>query len=316
MRFLLNRFLLIGILILAIVGNIIFFNLWRESSHNQNGFVSLQEQYPLLSKRILHEFPQDILINFLDLRTEIRKEIMPFGNNFSLYFEYLPTGTTIGVNEKKEFHAASLFKLPVVMAYYHYKDRLNKKDDPEVTIGKDQVDKEFGDLWKKGVGYKLKASEAVDLALIESDNTAAKLIVPLIDKQDFDAVYEGLDIDLNSDNNGAILTAKNYSSILKALYFSSVISMDSSEEILDTLTKTKFPDKLVSGVPTSVTVAHKIGDYNDESGNEAFMDCGIVYVPRRPYMLCMLSISDEQVARERMRMLSKTVYDYVSSVKK
>ncbi len=66
--------------------------------------------------------------------------------------------------------------------------------------------------------------------------------------------------------------------------------------------------------PSNVLVAHKIGDYNDDKGNEAFMDCGIVYVPRRPYALCMLSIGDEQTARERMQAVSGTIYDYISSV--
>lgn len=309
--------LLLFFLLLSLVGNVLvlffLFNSRQEitSSHD---FVSAQQKYPLLSKRVLQEFPQDVLVNFLDLRGELRKEVAPYGNSFGFYFEYLPTGTSIGVNEKNEFHAASLFKLPVVMSYYHYKDRLGRKEDLEITITKDMIDKQFGDLWKKGPGYKLKASEAVKLALEESDNTAARSLVPLIDEKDFEAVYQGLDIDLSSDNNGAILTAKNYTSILKALYFSAVLQKDSSETILDYLTKTKFPDKLAAGVPSHVMVAHKIGDYNDDKGNEAFMDCGIIYLTRRPYALCMLSIGDEQMARERMQAVSKTIYDYVSSV--
>ena len=306
------NYLLIGLLVLSIIGNIVFFRLWENISNKNDEFAHVQKRFPYLSKRILQEFPQDILINFLDLRQTLRSQIDPFGNGFGVYFEYLPTGTTIGINEKEEFHAASLFKLPVVMAYYHTKDRTNNQNDTELTLKSNQLDNQFGNLWQKGAGYKLKASDAVWLALTESDNTAAKAIVPLIDKQDFNAVYEGLDIDLQSDKEGAILTAKNYSSILKALYFSSVLSKESSEEILDILTKTKFPDKLAAGIPADIPVAHKIGDYNDEKGNEAFMDCGIVYVTRRPYILCMLSVSDEQTARERMQAVSKTIYDYIS----
>lgn len=274
-------------------------------------FSREQEKYPLLSKRILQEFPQDVLVNFLDLRNQLRQQAASFGDSFGFYFEYLPTGTSININGTNEFHAASLFKLPVVMAYYHSRERFNSKDDPEITLTKEMIDNQFGDLWKKGPGYKLKTSEAVRLALTESDNTAARSLVPLIDKSDFEAVYQGLDIDLQSDNEGAILSAKSYSSILKALYFSAALDKDSSEEILDTLTKTKFPDKLAAGVPTDVLVSHKIGDYNDDQGNEAFMDCGIVYVPRRPYILCMLSVGNEQIARERMQAISKTIYSYI-----
>jgi beta-lactamase class A len=276
----------------------------------------LQKKYPLLSRRILSEFPQDILINFLDLRSDIRTKIASYdGSKFGVYFEYLPTGTSIGVNDRNEFNAASLFKLPVVMTYYHWKERTNNTDDPLIEIQENQIDQEFGNLWKKGAGHKIRLSEAVNLMLIESDNTAARVVIDTLeDERDFNEVYEGLDIEIKTDNQGAILTAKNYSSILKALYFSSVLSMDNSHLILDLLTKTKFPDKLAAGVPDDIPVAHKIGNFVNEDGTEeAFSDCGIVYVPRRPYVLCMVSVSDEETARMRMREISKTVYEYVSS---
>lgn len=306
-------FYLFGLSFLVNIFVLLF--LYKNNSEiaQSRSFNQSELKYPLLSKRILQEFPQDILVNFLDLRDELRKDLTPYGDSFGLYFEYLPTGTSININGSSEFHAASLFKLPVIMAYYHFRDRLGKKEDPEIVLTKDMIDSQFGDLWKRGQGYTLKASEAIRLALTESDNTAARSIVPLIDKQDFEAVYQGLDIDLESDKEGALLSAKSYASILKSLYFSAVLDKESSESILDTLTKTKFPDKLAAGVPTTVQIAHKIGDYNDEKGNEAFMDCGIVYVLRRPYSLCMLSISDENTARDRMAQISKTVYDFVSS---
>lgn len=312
-----NRKLFFFLLGLSFFINIVvILLLYKNASEigESRSFNQQQQKYPLLSKRILQEFPQDILVNFLSLRQELRGQIGPYGSSFGMYFEYLPTGTSININGTNEFHAASLFKVPVIMSYFHLRDRLEKKDDPEIILTKDMIDNQFGDLWRRGPGYKLKASEAVRLALTESDNTAARALVPIITKEDFEAVYEGLDIDLESDGEGALLTAKSYGSILKALYFSAVLDKESSETILDYLTKTKFPDKLAAGVPANILIAHKIGDYNDNKGNEAFMDCGIVYVPRRPYLLCMLSVGDEQLARERMQKISKTIYDYVSSL--
>jgi beta-lactamase class A len=255
------------------------------------------------------------LINFLALRNNLKTETDPFGTSFGMYFEYLPTGTSIGVNSTDEFHAASLFKTPIVMAYYHTRERLGKTDDPIITLKPEDLDSQFGNLWQKGAGYQLKASEAVRLALEESDNTAAKSLVPYVGSVDFEAVYQGLDIDLTVDKDGAVLTPKSYASIFKALYFSSVLSKDSSQEILNYLAHSKFPDKLAAGVPSNITIAHKIGDFVEKNGNgEAFMDCGIVYIPRRPYLLCMVSKTDEQTARERMQDISKMIYDFVSSI--
>lgn len=312
MRTLSKNHLLIAFLLLSIAGNIILFSLWQTIASKNNEFAQGQKQYPYLSKRILQEFPQDVLVNFLDLRQALRSRVAPYGDSFGLYFEYLPTGTTIGINEKTEFHAASLFKLPVIMAYYHVKERTHRQNDPVLTIKKEQVDSQFGNLWQRGAGGKVKASEAVRLAITQSDNTAAKMLVDFIDRKDFETVYEGLDIDLRSDNQGALISAKSYSSILKSLFFSSVLQKENSEEILDLLTKTDFPDKLAAGVPQDVPVAHKIGDFVDDHGTEGFRDCGIVYMPRRPYILCMFSVGDEEQARERMQLVSKMIYDYLS----
>lgn len=280
-----------------------------------NQFEQNQKKYPLLSKRILNEYPQDILINFLDLRAALREKVGTFEEStFGVYFEYLPTGTSIGVNERYEVYAASLFKLPVIMTYYRWKERTGRNDDPKLIVKESELDSNFGNLWKKGAGYKIRLSEAVRLAIIESDNTAARVIVSYLkEEEDFKAVYEGLDIDLKTDSAGTLLTAKSYSSILKALYFSAVLNKDDSNEILNLLTKTNFPDKLAAGVPQSIPVAHKIGNYIGENENDlAYSDCGIVYVPRRPYILCMVSVSNEDVARERMQSISRIVYDFVS----
>ncbi len=309
------KHLLFSVLVISVVANIGLFTLWQNGARNENQFATLQKKYPYLSKRILTEFPQDILINFLPLRKKIKQTTMSYGDSFAVYFEYLPTGTSIGVNEKNDFLAASLFKLPVVMAYYRHKESSHSESDPKIKLTKDMIDNRFGDLWKKGEGYEINLKDAVRMGLENSDNTAVKALTPQIKEKDFQDVYQGLDINLKIKDSGAILSAKQYASILKALFYSAVLTKDHSEEILNYMTHTEFTDKLPAGLPSGVPVAHKIGvvmlpDY------ESYLDCGIVYVVRRPYMLCMISKSDEETARIRMKNMSKIVYEYVSGVEK
>ena len=292
--------ILIVIILLSVAFNIsglAYFVLTQNSINSNQHLQALQARYPLIATRVLQELPIDIVVNFLALRNNLQNETAPWGDSFGMYFEYLPTGTSININGTNEFHAASLFKTPIIMAYYHTGERLGIDNDPTLTLKSDELDSQFGNLWQKGSGYQLKASEAVRLALEESDNTAAKALVSLIGTVDFEAVYQGLDINLTVDKDGAVL------------------NIDDSQEILNYLAKSKFPDKLVAGVPPGVTVAHKIGDFVEKNGNgEAFTDCGIVYIPRRPYLLCMVSKTDEQTARVRMQDISKMIYDFVSSI--
>ncbi len=188
-----------------------------------SAFYKLQQQYPLVAKRVLQEHTSDILLNFLPLRRDLRELVKPYGNSFAFYFEYLPTGTSIGVNENNEFPSASLFKVPVVMAYYHQKERLGLTVAPDVTIDPKNIDYDFGSDWSKKVGSSVSLDEAANDALVLSDNTAAKVLADYIDQKDFDAVYNGIDINLQIEEGSAVITTKQYASILKALYYSSVI---------------------------------------------------------------------------------------------
>jgi beta-lactamase class A len=252
----------------------------------------------------------DIVVNFLPLRTNIQKTVAPYGNSFAIYFEYLPTGTTIGVNEDHDFTAESLLKVPVVMAYYHKKERLGIKKDSTVKILPSELNSKFGDLYKKGAGYRINLADAVKLALQKSDNTASLIVADQISESDFQFVYDGLDIPEMVMGNTPIITAQEYSSVLKALYFGSVLDPTDSEDILSLLTQTDFSNMLPSGVPKGIPVAHKIGLVN----GQIYEDCGIVYLPQRPYSLCMVSKSNSKTAQERMHMLSAMVYQYVSQI--
>lgn len=312
----LNPKLLILILVLIIISFAagLFFKDLDSSPFQpeQISFNKMISKYPFLSKRILQEDQNDYLINFLSLRRQLHQAIAQFENKFAMYFEYLPSGTSIGVNDKFEFSAASLIKVPIVMAYYHYKERLGIKEDPTVTIEAEQLDDGDGQLWTRGAGAKVNLAEAVKLALIDSDNTAAIVIARTVPQQDFAAVYEGLDIDLYEEGNEVIITAKHYSSVLKALYFSSVLSKENSNHILELLSTTTPRDKITLGVPDDIKISNKIGILAEA----LYQDCGIVYVPKRPYALCLISKSDERLATERMKTISEIVYKYVSSVNK
>jgi beta-lactamase class A len=310
---------LVAILALSLSANFYFIST-RQVLKNQNprssdtsALQQAENKYPLLAKRILMPDYHDILINFLPLRQDLEEKTKPYGNSFAMYFQYLPTGVSIGINSIQEFDAASLLKVPFVMAYYHQEERIGLvNDNTLVPIKEEYLDKEFGSLWERGVGMQVSLGEAVKLSLVDSDNTAFHLLADQTPLEDFDAVYQGLDLNLDEVSGRLFISAKSYGSILQALYFSSILTKKDSEEILKYLTETNFSDKLPGPLPKNIKVAHKIGVYNKDS---LYQDCGIVYAPNRPYLLCMISKSTDAEATKRMNDISKLIYDYVSTVK-
>lgn len=299
-------------IVVVLCGISIAVNAWFLFRGEKNSTQESARNFPYLSPRIFAEQQNDILINFLPLRKSLRTLVEGYGDSFNVYFEYLPTGTSIGVREKDEFQAASLIKVPVVMAYFHQMERQGFAVDSTVTLEEKDIDKTSGDLWTTGVGSRHTFNEVVKKALVDSDNTAAMMLINRVSEDDFDEVYAGLDIEMKKEEKQVIISAKQYSSILKSLYFSSLLSKINSQYILDLLTTTKFTDKLPAGVPNSVRVAHKIGILKDER----YQDCGIVYVPKRPYIVCMISKSNDALATIRMQAVSRLIYEYVSSYDK
>lgn len=289
------------------------------------GLVSLwpwqqtpREDYPLLAPRIFAESPNDVVINFTDLRNELQS-VMEQEKRLraGIYFEYLPSGVSIGVNEKESFITASLLKVPFLMGIYKLIEQGALREDQVLTVREQHLDRGFGTLWKKGAGTQLTVGEAIRLAVVESDNTATLVLDDEAPTDLIRQVYNALDIPVTIDVGQPVVSPKNYSSVLRCLYLSCFLDYASSQKLLSLLTETIFDEGLPAGVPDGVPVAHKVGFYEVANApNRVQSDCGIVYVPKRPYILCVFGEvpkGQEYLITELTREVSKRTYRFVSS---
>ncbi len=279
--------------------------------------------YPFLAKRILTENPPDVIINFDDLRQKLRE--YPTKNNvdMGIYFEYLPSGTSVGVQDREVFFTASLIKLPVAMRTYRLIEQGKIKLTQEIVLKKDYLDNSFGTIFERGEGATVTVEELVSHMLTESDNTAYNALADLTKSNEKVGngtnlsldVYNYLDLPFDTVSNQYGITPKSYASILRSLYLSAYLSFADSSHILALLSQSTFTKWLAEPIPKGIKVAHKYGVYNGGVAEEVVQsDCGIIYVPNRPYILClMLKTSDTKVTETHTRAVSKLVYDFVRS---
>ncbi|MFZ2494810.1 MAG: serine hydrolase [Candidatus Saccharimonadales bacterium] len=270
--------------------------------------------HDLLSKRIFLSKPNDLLVNFEPMRADLRKDLAYYDGKVSLYFEYLPTGTSMRFGDTNQLVAASLLKVPVVMELYRLAEMDKIALDDEVTIKQEWLDDGYGELYKKGAGQTLTLRELVELTLEQSDNTALNAIQSIVDEHDDDktkSAYDSLDVDFGTDRESLAMSARAYASFMKCLYFACYLSADSSQEIMSYLTKSTYGStgRIGKYIPDSVPIAHKIG----VAGNSVQSDCGIVYVPNRNYILCIMLDEEQDRGGEAIAQISKKVYDYVIS---
>lgn len=230
----------------------------------------------------------------------------------SLYFEYLPTGTSIRVGRDERRVAASLIKLPFAMETYYAKEKGLIDFNTEYTLSDEMLDTEFGDLYKRGAGTQLTLKEALEIMLKDSDNTALNLVAKAVEGvvQPEEGPFNFLDADfVQNDDLTVSLTPRAYSSFLKCLYFSCYLDKSDSQEILHLLTESHLRDRLPAGIPEGVTVANKVGNFYDNVQS----DCGIVYIPKRNYLICvMMDGPDNDQSSKHIADLSRLAYEYVS----
>ena len=288
---------------------------WLASSNDQK---QEQQKYNFLSKRVLIENPNDIILNFSNLEAQLETYSANKlkDKKHSIYFEYLPTGTSVGINEQNELAGASLIKLPLAVNLYKAAEEGRVDLDQPVTIKEEWLNSAYGELYKKGSGYQLTLRELAKIMLVDSDNTAASAIYSTLEgvMPINEQLLSFIDInyDINKDQSIS-LGAETYSSILKCLYFSCYLNKDSSQELLQLLTESNADYRLLRYLPDDLVVAHKIGTYTPLNSENIQSDCGIFYLKNRNYLLCVMISGSDDATDRIIGDVSSLVHEFLAS---
>ncbi|QQG52603.1 MAG: serine hydrolase [Candidatus Falkowbacteria bacterium] len=257
--------------------------------------------------------------NFFSTIEPVRKQMKEIvakyekdGDKIGIYFEFLNTGANVSINQDARFWPASLSKMPTIFVVMKRIEDGKWQLSNELVLFEEDKDDRFGELYKKPVGTKFTIEELVKETLINSDNTAHKILVRNLSSEEYTDMFEALGMEqlFNEDYN---ITAKEYSRVFRALYNASYLNRNNSQQLLLWSSESKFDEFIGSGVGSDVVFSHKIGE---EFKEVVFLDSGIVYVPSRPYLITiMVEVEDGggvERAQEIMKELSKAAYDYVS----
>jgi len=211
----------------------------------------------------------------------------------SVYFRDLNNGPWFGINEKADFAPSSLLKLPVMMAYFN-----KAQSDPAILAKKIKYEKEpeglipqnFKPLQPLEKGKEYTVEQLIEKMIVGSDNVALGLLEDNIDGKDIDRVTLDLGIPTATDKTPEnFMNVKDYSALFRVLFNASYLDRVYSEKALDILSRAEFKKGIVDSIPGSITVAHKFGERYFPGGTNQLHDCGIVYYPKHPYLLCVMT---------------------------
>ena len=263
---------------------------------------------------------KDDLVDLIDSMVESGRVI-----NVSLYFRDLLNGPTLGINEYEAFTPASLLKVPLLLAYFSLTETRPEVLEDKLVFRRVEAGLEQSfppaDSIEEGKPYSVE--ELLWRMIKYSDNDAYDLLVEYLyyispDRDLLKQTYTDLGVIDPEGYSNATVTVKSYSSILVQLYNMSFFNeKKTSEKALYYLANSDFNFGLRAGIPADIQIAHKFGErFISEGDLKQLHDCGIVYHPYNPYLLCVMTRGhDIDTLAHIIASISKMFYEEFNSRK-
>jgi beta-lactamase class A len=222
----------------------------------------------------------------------------------------LSSGTVYGVNGNRLFRAASVNKMPIILTLYDRAAAGKVSLDQTLTISDADIQHYgTGTIQNSDARRVYSLRQLGDLMIQVSDNTAAFVLERYLGQQ---AVQQNasrwhMDHTSMADNT---TTPADAVSLMANLSAGRLLPPDATQTILRLLKSTVFTDRLGSGLPTGVPLAHKVG-----TDVGVYNDSGIVMLPQRPYAIAVFSEdADEAEANAAFAKVSSDAYDFEVSL--
>lgn len=311
----------------SLLGLIIFFcgwvlSLWYYSNHNYRTINSVRQnstEFQYINPLLFIDNSNENFFEYRDLESQIKKYIESSidnndANKISVYFRDLNSSHWGGVNENELYAPSSMLKVAVLVSYLKLAEK-----NPEILNGRINYKyrEEYKEYYKPNrlPDGNYSVLEMLQQMTIESDNTAMSALVALHADQ-IVKLYSDLKLPDIIESDTDFMSTEDYSYIFRTLYNATYLRKGYSEQALKLLTFTKFNNGIVSGVSSTTRVAHKFGEhtvtYNGFVSERQLHDCGIIYYPEKPYLLCVMTKGKDFSKLEKsISDISSMVYRYI-----
>lgn len=192
----------------------------------------------------------------------------------------LDTNDYVDLNGGATFSAASMIKVPILLAFFQDVDAGKMRLDEQLVLRKELVGSGSGDMQYDPVGTKYTALDVATKMIIISDNTATNLLIARLGgiralNQRFKTwglsatAINNLLPDLEGTNT---TTPKELAFLLNKVSQGELVTMRSRDRILDIMRRTENHSQLRQGLGAGATIAHKTGDIGTLIGDTGLVD--------------------------------------------
>lgn len=225
----------------------------------------------------------------------------------SIFLRDLRTGKTWMHHPDDLFPAASLIKVPIMIAaFYKMKDGQLSLDEKLALTRRNRVGGSGSLKWRPD-GTKLAVRDLLMYMINESDNTATKMVLERLGlgyvQQQFPRIgllYTGIYEEGMSIKGGRVAhenytTAREMTMLLEKIYKGEAVDKASSEYMMEILKRPKaVPSRLAKGLPSGWEIAHKTGLLR-----QACHDSAIFLTPNGDYAMTVLTGQNQSYSQAK-----------------
>ncbi len=316
-----SKIILISILIIAasIGAGFLFGSVYgrkdnpNQEIHYNSGIGKYKFINPLLECDAIENLSNKKINDIKSKVQDLINEELGEGNiNFaSVYFRDLNNGPWFGINEKEEFMPGSLLKVPLMISIFKIAESNHGILQEEILYQGGDTSYQYFKPEKKIEPGKIYTVEDLIEAMIKySDNSAAVILSQYIAPEQIKESYIelGVEVPLGSQY---FMSVRTYATFFRILYNATYLNREFSEKALEILSQATFKDGLRGGVPPDIAIAHKFGEKDiSENNTNQLHNCGIIYEPNKPYLLCVMSRgNDFEKLACFIKNISSVIYD-------
>lgn len=194
------------------------------------------------------------------LGEDIQKLAMDAGGTWGIVLEDPQTDDIWTWNEEHLFTAASIIKVPIMVAVFsEFEERKFNLSD-QLTLRREDIVGGSGILQHLSPGMKLTIYDLIVLMIIQSDNTATNMLIDFIGKQKIQQTMKMIGLEKSQFYNKLmtvpveragynVVTAKEMGRLLKQIAMGKVISVYACEQMIDIMKKQQIQDSLAGKLP-------------------------------------------------------------------
>jgi beta-lactamase class A len=235
------------------------------------------------------------------------------------------------LNSDADYHAASTMKVPVMIELFRQADAGTLSLDEQLPIKNEFHSIVDGSVYQlsvgddsdadvyKAVGKTLSLRQLCEYMITVSSNFAANLLIERLGAKNVQATADrlgatGMHVLRGVEDQKAFdkgmnntTTAFALATLLWRIQAGTAVSKKADAEMVAILERQHFNDGIPAGLPPGTPVAHKTG-----SITKIHHDAAIVYGPRHPYVLVVLTrgIEDQKQSAALIASISKAVWDW------